>query len=103
MGLSVGSKRARLGGIFLLLLAGVLAFSLLLATPFTGCTDVGVPADADTGYEFVGVENGNVVYSPDGANVCETPLGVVAIPLVSGAGGLTLLAFGRDRREPTGT
>ena len=103
MEVSVGSRRARLGGILLLLLAGVLAILLLLATPFTGCTDVGVPADADTGYEFVGVENGNAVYSPDGANVCETPLGVVVIPLVSGASGLGLLAYGRYRWGPTRT
>lgn len=102
MKFSVGSG-PRLGGILLLLLGGLLALILLLATPFTGCTDVGVPADADTGYEFVGVENGNVVYSPDGANVCETPLGVVVIPLVSGGSGLTLLAYGRHRRGPTGT
>jgi hypothetical protein len=54
----------------------------------------GVPDGVDTGYEFVGIENDNVVSSPDGMNVCQSPLQVVLIPLVPEIGGLSLFAYG---------
>lgn len=100
---SVRPRSATVGGVAFLALSIVLAGALLLTTPFTGCTDVGVPADANTGFEFVGIENGNIVYSPDGANVCKSPLQVVVIPLVPAIGGLVLLAYGRYSNDQPAT
>lgn len=88
-------RLATIGGVVLVVLGGVLAGVLLFTTPFTGCTEVGVPDDVDSGYEFVGIENGNIVYSPDGVNTCQSPLQVIAIPLIPLGGGLVLLAYGR--------
>jgi len=95
MGSSVKPWSATAGGAACLVLSVVFASVLMLTTPFTGCTDVGVPNDVNTGFEFLGVENGNILYSPDGANVCQSPLQVTVIPLVPGTGGLLLLAYGR--------
>lgn len=86
---------ATVGGVAFPVLSVVLAGILMLTTPFTGCTDVGVPNDVNTGFEFIGVENANILYSPDGANVCQSPLQVIVIPLVPGIGGLLLLAYSR--------
>ena len=103
MGSVVMPRAATVGGAVLLFLAVILAGALLLTTPFTGCTEVGVPDDVNTGSEFLGIEDGNFVYSPDGVNVCQSPLQVAAIPLVPGMGGLVLLAYGRySKDQPDG-
>lgn len=88
-------RSATVVGVMFLVLSSVLIGALLLTTPFTGCTEVGAPADVNTGYEFVGFENRNIVYSPDGKNVCQSPIEVVMLPLVPGIGGLLVLAYGR--------
>lgn len=93
-------RATTIGGGLLLGFGVALASLLILTTPFTGCTEVGVPADVHTGFEFVGVEDSALVYSPDGVNVCESPLWVAVLPLVPGICGLLLLAYGR--RSPPG-
>jgi len=103
MGFPVMPRSATVWGVVLLVLGVVLAGALLLFTPFTGCTEVGVPDDVNTGYEFVGIENGNIVYSPDGVNVCQSPLQVVLIAFVPGMGGLLLLAYGRYSNDQSAT
>jgi len=86
--------RALLGGVLLavglgVVLAQLVAFPGLL---FGGCTDVGVPDGQGQGVGIIGVEDGNLVYTPDGVNECSLPLPAVFIPLglVAVGGGLTL-------------
>jgi hypothetical protein len=59
-------RSATTGGGVLSILGVALAGLLLLTTPFTGCTEIGVLDDANTGDEFVGIESGTVVDSSDG-------------------------------------
>jgi len=47
---------------------------------FGGCTDVGVPAGEGQRFGILGVEDGNLLYTPDGANECGIPLPAVVIP-----------------------
>ncbi len=95
MGSLVTPRAATISGVVLLVFGVLLAGAIVLTTPFTGCTEVGVPDDKTTGFEFVGLEDGNIAYSPDGVNVCQSPIEVVAIPLVPGIGGLVLFGYGR--------
>jgi len=73
-----------------LLVAGVsVAFALLMSFPgmmFGGCTDVGVPEGEGQGVDIIGVEDGDLLYTPDGANECSitllavlTPIGLVVV------------------------
>ena len=86
--------RALLGGVLLVVGLGVV-LAQLVAFPgllFGGCTDVGVPDGQGQGVGIIGVEDGNLVYTPDGVNECSLPLPAVFIPigLVAAGGGLTL-------------
>jgi hypothetical protein len=75
-------------------LGAALAGGLLLTTPFTGCTDVGVPDDANTGSEFLEIANGNILYSPDGVNTCQSPVAVVVVPFGLSMTGVVLFVYG---------
>jgi hypothetical protein len=92
-------RPATVGGAGLLALGALFAAVLVLTTPFTGCTEVGVPEGADTGFEFRGVQDGSIVYSPDGVNECQSPVEVATIPLVPLVGGVALLAYSRVTRR----
>jgi hypothetical protein len=99
---SLGPSQATRAGAALLVLGGVLAAGLALTTPFGGCTDVGVPPEADTGFAVRGVDGGDLVYSPDGANECRSPVAVAALPLAGVLGGSALLVYGRVGATRTG-
>ncbi|EMA64701.1 hypothetical protein [Halorubrum lipolyticum] len=77
-------KRATLLGVGLLVVGVSIAFALLLSFPamvFGGCTDVGVPEGEERGVAVIGVEDGNFLYTPDGANECSIPLPAVLAPV----------------------
>jgi len=85
---------ALLGGVSLVAGFGI-AVALLVSFPammFGGCTDVGVPAGEGQGASVVGVADGNLLYTPDGANECSIPLPVVLLPtgLIAVGTGLVL-------------
>jgi hypothetical protein len=85
-------KRIPLLGIGVLVVGVSIAFALLLSFPamlFGGCTDVGVPAGEERGVGVIGVKDGNLLYTPDGANECSIPLPAVLTPIgliVTGTG-----------------
>ena len=85
-------KRVPLLGVGLLVVGMSIALALLLSFPammFGGCTDVGVPEGEERGVAVIGVEDGNLLYTPDGANECSIPLPVVLTPIglvVTGTG-----------------
>lgn len=62
-------------------------------TLFGGCTDVGVPEEQGQGVGIIGVQDSNLLYTPDGVNECSIPLPAVLAPvgLVAVGGGLVLL------------
>jgi hypothetical protein len=91
----LSSGAATRGGVTLLLLGGLLAAVLAVTFPFGGCTDVGVDEGTETRFEFRGIEDGNIVYSPDGVNECVFPASVAAVPLAGLLGGLALVSYGR--------
>lgn len=59
---------------------------------FGGCTDVGVPEGQGQGVSIIGVQDSNLLYTPDGANECSIPLPAVLTPigLIAVGGGLML-------------
>jgi len=59
---------------------------------FGGCTDVGVPEGQGQGVSIIGVQDSNLLYTPDGANECRIPLPAVLTPigLIAVGGGLML-------------
>ena len=76
-------KRTTLLGVGSLVVGSSLVFALLLSFPamlFGGCTDVGVPEGESRGVGIVGVEDGNLLYTPDGVNECGIPLPAVLVP-----------------------
>ena len=60
---------------------------------FGGCTEVGTPEGHEGSVGIVGVEDGRVLYTPDGGvNECSIPLPFVAIPIgMIGIGALTVV------------
>jgi len=56
---------------------------------FGGCTDVGVPEGEGQGVGIIGVQDTNLLYTPDGANECSIPLPAILIPI-----GLTAVGSG---------
>ncbi|PSQ56683.1 hypothetical protein BRD22_04815 [Halobacteriales archaeon SW_8_68_21] len=77
-------NRIVLLGIGLLVVGVSIAFVLLISFPgmmFGGCTDVGVPEGEGQGVDIIGVEDGNLLYTPDGANECSITLLVVLTPV----------------------
>lgn len=76
-------KRIALLGSGLLVVGFGVAVALSLSFPtmmFGGCTDVGVPAGEGQGIGIIGVEDGNLLYTPDGVNECSIPLPAVLVP-----------------------
>ena len=89
-------RTALLGGVLLvagfgIVLAQLATFPGML---FAGCTDVGVPAGQGQGVGLIGVQDSNLLYTPDGVNECSIPLPAVLGPLglVVVGGGLVLSA-----------
>lgn len=71
-------------GIGFLVVGVSIASALLMSFPstmFGGCTDVGVPEGEAQGVGIIGVEDGNLLYTPDGANECSIPLPAVLTPI----------------------
>jgi hypothetical protein len=56
---------------------------------FGGCTDVGVPEGERQGVGIIGVQDSNLLYTPDGVNECRIPLPALLIPT-----GLTVVGSG---------
>jgi hypothetical protein len=84
-------RRKLLGGV--LLVVGLSIVLTQLGTfpgmLFGGCTDVGVPEGQGQGVSIIGVEDGNLLYTPDGGNECSIPLPAVLTPIgliVAGTG-----------------
>jgi hypothetical protein len=48
---------------------------------FGGCTEVGVPAGQGQGIGVIGVQDSNLLYTPDGVNECRIPLPAVLAPV----------------------
>jgi hypothetical protein len=89
-------RTALLGGVLLVAGSGIV-LAQLGAFPgmlFGGCTDVGVPAGQGQGVGLIGVQDSNLLYTPDGVNECSIPLPAVFVPigLVAVGGGLVLSA-----------
>jgi len=87
-------RRKLLGGVLL-----IIGLSIVLAQLgtfpgmlFGGCTDVGVPEGQGQGVSIIGVQDSNLLYTPDGANECSIPLLAVLTPigLIAVGGGLIL-------------
>jgi hypothetical protein len=88
-------KRLALLGSVLLVVGFSIVVALLISFPtmmFGGCTDVGVPEGEGQGIGIIGVEDGNLLYTPDGVNECSIPLPVVLMPtgLIAAGTGLIL-------------
>ena len=69
---------------------GVATFPTML---FGGCTEVGTPGEHEGSVGIVGVEDGRVLYTPDGGvNECSIPLQFVAITVgMIGVGALRVV------------
>ncbi|MFC6873526.1 hypothetical protein [Halobellus marinus] len=87
-------RRKILGGVLL-----IIGLSIVLAQLgtfpgmlFGGCTDVGVPEGQEEGLSIIGVQDSNLLYTPDGVNECGIPLPAVITPvgLIAVGGGLVL-------------
>lgn len=77
-------NRIALLGTGLLVVGVSILLALLMSFPammFGGCTDVGVPEGEEQGVSIIGVEDGNLLYTPDGANQCSIPLPAVLTPI----------------------
>jgi hypothetical protein len=88
-------KRRKLLGSVLLVAGFSIVLAQLITFPgmlFGGCTDVGVPAGDEQGVSIIGVQDSNLLYTPDGVNECSIPLPAVFIPfgLIAIGGGLIL-------------
>ena len=71
-------------GVGLLVVGVTIAFALLITFPGMlsgGCTDIGVPEGEGQGVGIIGVEDGDLLYTPDGVNECNSPLPVVLTPI----------------------
>lgn len=88
------SLRGRVGVACLVLgLVGTVAMlSSFPALLVGGCTDVGVPEDHDGSVAIRGVDDGAIVYTPDGVNECSAPLAYVGVPPSLAAIGGVLVA-----------
>jgi len=64
---------------------------------FGGCTDVGVPEEEGQGVGIIGVQDSNLLYTPDGANECSIPLPAILIPIGLTAVGSGLILSTNDR------
>lgn len=75
---------------------GVAAIVLVLSTFPTllvgGCTDVGVPDDHDGQPAIRGVDDGAVVFTPEGVNECRAPIAYLSVPPALVAVGGVLVA-----------
>ena len=75
---------------FSIVLAQLLTFPGML---FGGCTDVGVTEGQGQGVSVIGVQDSNLLYSPDGVNECSIPLPAVLIPIgLIAVGGVLILS-----------
>ena len=88
-------KRRKLLGSVLLVVGFSIVLAQLITFPgmlFGGCTDVGVPDGPGQGVSIIGVQDSNLLYTPDGANECSIPLPAVLVPfgLIAVGGGLIL-------------
>jgi len=88
-------KQRKLLGSVLLVVGLSLVLAQLVAFPgmlFGGCTDVGVPEGQGQGVSIIGVQDSNLLYTPDGVNECSIPLPAVVTPigLIAVGGGLIL-------------
>jgi hypothetical protein len=91
-------NRIALLGIGLLVVGVSIVLALLISFPammFGGCTDVGVPEGEGQGVSIIGVEDGNLLYTPDGANECSIPLSAVLTPIGLITVGAGLVIFPR--------
>ena len=71
-------------GVGSLVVGVTIAFALLITFPGMlsgGCTDIGVPEGEGQGVGIIGVEDGDLLYTPDGVNECNSPLPVVLTPI----------------------
>jgi len=71
-------------GVGLLVVGVTIAFALLITFPGMmsgGCTDIGVPEGEGQGVGIIGVEDGDLLYTPDGVNECNSPFPVVLTPI----------------------
>lgn len=99
MTVNISPRTAKTSGIGIVLLAGLLGVTLILTTPFAGCTDVGVEDSKNTGFEFQGIEEGSIVYSPDGVNECTSPVEVALVPLGGFSIGVGVFIWGQVRSD----
>lgn len=88
------SQAAKTVGISLLLLASLTGIITIIMTPFSGCTEVRVEAGENTGFEFHGIEDGDIVYSPNSVNECSTPVGAALIPFFGFTIGIGIFRWG---------
>jgi len=84
-----------------LLLVGCLGLAYLAVSlpvlPLSGCTAVGYAGEPPGGFVLTGVEQGRILYTPDGGiNQCSTSVLTVGAPLGSTLAGAALLV-GADR------
>ena len=61
---------------------------------FGGCTDVEVPEGQEQGVGIIGVEAGNLLYTPDGGNECSIPLPAIVTPIGLTVCGRVLVVYG---------
>ena len=91
-------NRTALLGVGVVVFGASIALALWLSFPamlFGGCTDVGVPAGEAGGTGILGVEDGTLLYTPDGANECSIPLPAVLAPIGLVVTGIGLVLFRR--------
>ena len=61
-----------------------IVFAQLITFPgmlFGGCTGVGVSEEQGQGVSIIGVQDSNLLYTPDGVNECSIPLPAVLIQI----------------------
>lgn len=78
-------NRMALLGAGLLVVGVSIAFALLVTFPGMmsgGCTDIGILEGERQGVGIIGVGDGDLLYTPDGVNECNSPLSVVLAPFV---------------------
>ena len=77
------NRIALLGSVFCavglcIVLAQLVTFPGML---FGGCTEVGVPEGQSQGVSIIGVQESDLLYTPDGVNECSIPLSAVLSPI----------------------
>lgn len=91
---AIRKRRKILGGVLLIIGLSIVIAQLgtFPGMLFGGCTDVGVPEGQEQGVSIIGVQDSNLLYTPDGVNECSIPLPAVLAPvgLIAVGGGLVL-------------